>query len=102
MRTSVLISPAWFIPSSTTAISGRCLSSISDSGSPMWLLKLPAVPDHAIPRLEKLAVTSFVVVLPALPVIATTLAPDSRRMRVRQRLQRRGRVVDLDTSAATA
>ena len=30
-----------FMPNSTTAISGRCLNSMSDSGSPMWLFKLP-------------------------------------------------------------
>jgi hypothetical protein len=34
-------SPGVIHPSSTTAISGRCLSSMSDSGSPMWLLKFP-------------------------------------------------------------
>ena len=95
-RTSVLISPAWFIPSSTTAISGRCLSSMSDSGSPMWLLKFPRLRTTRYRAARNSPVTSFVVVLPALPVIATTFVPDSRRIAVRQRLQRRGRVVDLD------
>jgi hypothetical protein len=41
--TSWLISPAWFIPSSTTATSGRARSSSSESGRPMWLLKLPGL-----------------------------------------------------------
>ena len=79
MRTSVLISPVWFIPSSTTAISGRCLSSISDSGSPMWLLKFPRLRITRYRVARNSAVTSFVVVFPALPVIATTFVPDSRR-----------------------
>ena len=77
--TSVLISPAWFIPSSTTAMSGRLRSSISDSGRPMWLFRFPRLRTTRYCDARNAPVTSLVVVLPALPVIATTLVPDSRR-----------------------
>ena len=90
------------MPSSITAISGRCLSSISDSGSPMWLFKFPRLRTTRYRVARNSAVTSFVVVLPALPVIATTFVPDSPPHRVRQRLQRRGRVVDLDDDGHVA
>ena len=80
-RTSVLISPAWFMPSSTTAISGRRLSSMSESGSPMWLLKFPLLRTTRYRAARNSAVISFVVVFPALPVMATTFAPDSIRTR---------------------
>ena len=39
--TSALISPAWFIPSSSTPMSGFARNSSSDNGSPMWLFKFP-------------------------------------------------------------
>ena len=52
---------------------------MSDSGSPMWLLKFPRLRITRYRAARNSAVTSFVVVFPALPVIATTLVPDSRR-----------------------
>ena len=52
---------------------------MSDSGSPMWLLKFPRLRITRYRAARNSAVTSFVVVFPALPVIATTFAPDSRR-----------------------
>src|SRR5438552_11227858 len=68
------------MPSSTTAMSGRAVSSMSDSGRPMWLFKLPRfrITRYFAPRNS--AVTSFVVVLPALPVMATTFVPDACRV----------------------
>ena len=51
--TSRAISPAWFMPSSTTATSGRRRSSSSESGSPMWLFRLPGVCGSTrVPRRE--------------------------------------------------
>ena len=41
IATRVLISPAWFIPSSITATSGACRTCISESGRPMWLFNCP-------------------------------------------------------------
>src|SRR6187401_899755 len=67
------------MPSSTTAMSGRTVSSSSESGSPMWLFRFPALRYTAYPALRNDAAASFVDVLPALPVIATTRAPDLRR-----------------------
>ena len=40
-RVSCASSPAWFIPSSTTAMSGPDRSSSNERGKPMWLLRLP-------------------------------------------------------------
>ena len=48
------------------------------------------------------AASSFVVVLPALPVIATTFAPDRRRTSRARVLQRPCRVADLGSRAAPA
>ena len=79
MLTSVPISPAWLIPSSTTAISGRVVNSISDSGNPMWLFRFPRLRTTRYLAARNSAVISFVVVFPALPVMATTLVPDSIR-----------------------
>ena len=78
--TSRLISPAWFIPSSTTATSGRLRSSSSVSGRPMWLFRFPTLRYTVCRVARNSAVASFVDVFPALPVIATTDAPDNRRM----------------------
>ncbi len=78
--TSRLISPAWFMPSSTTATSGRLRSSRSVSGRPMWLFRFPTLRYTVCRVARNSAVASFVDVFPALPVMATTDAPDSRRM----------------------
>ena len=69
---------------------------MSDSGSPMWLLKFPRLRTTRYRASRNSLVTSFVVVLPALPVIATTFVPDSRRIPCASVLQRRRRVVDFD------
>ncbi len=53
IATRRLISPAWFMPSSTTATSAPCRSSSSDSGRPMWLFRLPGRPHHPVPQAEK-------------------------------------------------
>jgi hypothetical protein len=45
----------------------------------MWLLRLPRLRNTLNCVESRSAVISFVLVLPALPVIATTLAPDRRR-----------------------
>ena len=45
----------------------------------MWLLKLPRLRITRYRDASSSAVTSFVVVFPALPVIATTFVPDSIR-----------------------
>ena len=54
----------------------------SDSGTPMWLLRLPVVlaACEAAWRAGR-AITSFVVVLPALPVMPTTSPPQRSRAR---------------------
>ena len=78
--TSRLISPAWFIPNSTTATSGRLRSSSSVSGRPMWLFRFPTLRYTVCRVARNSAVASFVDVFPALPVMATTEAPDNRRM----------------------
>ena len=67
------------MPSSTTATSGRDRSSSSESGRPMWLFRFPLFRNTRYRAERNSAATSFVVVLPALPVIATTLAPERRR-----------------------
>ena len=77
--TSVRISPAWFIPNSTTATSGSSPSSMSDSGNPMWLFRLPRLRNTSYRVASNAAVSSFVVVFPTLPVIAMTRAPERRR-----------------------
>ena len=46
----------------------------------MWLFKLPLFRNTVYRVARSSAVTSFVVVLPALPVIATTFAPERRLM----------------------
>ena len=98
-RRASRISPAWFIPSSTTAISGRRRRSMSDSGRPMWLFKFPRLRTTRYRNSSNSAVTSFVVVLPALPVMATTTCARCPAHRSRQRLQRARRVGGLDHGA---
>ncbi|MCY1365729.1 hypothetical protein D9M68_623170 [compost metagenome] len=75
MAASCAISPGWFMPSSNTAArcSGRKRSNVS--GTPISLLRLPAVARRrASPRqsASMAEIISLVVVLPLLPVTATT------------------------------
>ena len=58
----------------------------------MWLLRLPLFRNTRYRAASSSAVTSFVVVLPALPVIATTLAPDAPAHVARDVLERPRRV----------
>ena len=67
------------MPSSITATSAPCRSSNNESGRPRWLFKLPAFFTTLKRDPISSAMVSFVVVFPALPVMATTFAPDSRR-----------------------
>ena len=73
---SSAISPGWFIPSSTTAARCQVLSSwrrpSSVSGTPRWVLKLPAVANAASPSHARrmVAIICVTVVLPLLPVTA--------------------------------
>ena len=86
------------MPSSTTATSGRAVSSSSESGSPMWLFRLPALRYTAYRAREKrrrcfLRRSSC----PALPVIATTRRPGLRAARSwPSRCSAEQRVVHLD------
>ena len=95
-RTSVLISPAWFIPSSTTAISGRCRSSDQRQRQPDVVVEIAPVADHAIPRREKLAGHFLRRGLARAAGNGHDLGARFAPNRVPQRLQRHGRVVDLD------
>ena len=73
------ISPGWFVPISRTRKSASFGQLRMVIGSPMWLLKLPSVA-WTLPTVERNALTSsFVVVLPAEPVMATTFALSERR-----------------------
>ena len=76
--TSVRISPGWFIPSSTTAICGLERAA-GARGRPIWLFRFPLFLKTGSPPPGIPATTSLVVVLPALPVIATTVAPGGER-----------------------
>ena len=67
------------MPSSTTAISGLVRNSRSESGRPIWLLRFPLFLNTRYRDARNSAATSFVVVLPALPVMATTRVPDRCR-----------------------
>ena len=67
------------MPSSITATSGRRRSSRSESGSPIWLLKFPAFRNTSNSPSRSDAIASLVVVLPTLPVMATTLVPERLR-----------------------
>lgn len=80
IETSLLISPAPLMPSSTTAQAGAVCSSNNESGSPMWLFRLPRLRNVVKRCASSVAVISLVVVLPALPVIATTVDAARRRI----------------------
>ena len=66
------ISPRWFMPSSTTTHACCGLRRSRVSGSPYSLFRLPAVLRHGA-RTERMAAhISLVLVLPLLPVMATS------------------------------
>ena len=66
------ISPRWFMPSSTTTLRCSAPRRRSVSGSPNSLFKLPSFLRQG-PETAKIAAhISLVVVLPLLPVIATS------------------------------
>ena len=62
----------------------------------MWLLKFPRLRTTRYRAARNSAVTSLVVVLPALPVIATTFVPDSRRIACARSCSADRRVLDFD------
>ena len=66
------------MPNSTTATSGLVRNSRSESGRPIWLLRFPLFLNTRYRDDKNSADTSFVVVFPALPVIATTRDPERR------------------------
>ncbi len=69
------ISPRRLIPISSTAYLCAGSSWSTTAGKPMRLFKLPAVAWHAATEPRSAAQISFVVVLPALPVMPTTRLP---------------------------
>ncbi len=79
MRASAAISPLWFMPISTTAISCSGSRRSSCSGRPKALLRLPCDLSTWNFVARAAATASLVVVLPAEPVMATTLRPHWRR-----------------------
>ena len=79
MPTSVRISPAWFMPSSTTATSGRVAARAATAAARCGCSGSRGSGPPGTVAARNAAVISLVVVLPALPVIATTRAPDFRR-----------------------
>ena len=71
-------------------------SSRSESGRPIWLFRFPLFLKTGKRADRNSATTSLVVVLPALPVIATTFAPERRRTSRARSCSAASRVVDLD------
>ena len=69
---SSAISPAWFMPNSTTALRWWACNRNNVSGRPMALLKFPWVASDSSPchALNMLAIICVTVVLPLLPVTA--------------------------------
>ena len=88
-------SPGRLIPISRTQKRCAGSSAKTTAGTPMRLFRFPAVKCVGATSARSAAVSSFVVVLPALPVIATTRpsadssAPASRGARARGRPRRR-------------
>ena len=72
MAESVAISPGWLVPSSTTAARCSAPSRRSVSGRPHWLLNDEAGLSTSPRVASTAAVSSFTVVLPIEPVMATT------------------------------
>ena len=79
MSTSREISPRWFIPSSTTTLRSDSDRRSRVRGRPNWLFRFPAFLRHGAATERIAAHISFVVVLPLLPVMATTGPPNSAR-----------------------
>ncbi len=71
---SAAISPAWFMPSSNTPNAVSRGMRASDSGTPHWLLRLPAEAVVRPWRSKARRSASLVPVLPTLPVTATMAA----------------------------
>ena len=69
------ISPGWLVPISHTAPFASRGARASESGTPMWLFKLPSVANAP----STAAAKDLNVVLPLLPVTATTGAERRRR-----------------------
>ena len=95
-RASSRICPAPRMAISTTATSVSGSISSSVSGTPISLLRLALVATVRATGRSSAARMSLVEVLPALPVMPTTLTPERRRTAVGQVLQRAQAVVDDD------
>ena len=85
MRASSRICPWPRIAISTTTTSVSCSMSRSVSGTPISLLRLALVATVRATGRSSAARMSLVEVLPALPVMATTLTPARRRTSVARR-----------------
>lgn len=82
MAASTSVSPGWFMPSSSTASRCCAVRRNSVSGRPMSLLRLPAVARRAASptaHAKTAEIISLTVVLPLLPVTATTGIGNRRR-----------------------
>ena len=97
------ISPTWFMPSSITRRGRRGRRRNRVSGTPMSLLKLPCVANAASPcQARKIdAIICVTVVLPLLPVTATSGIAKRRRQRGGE-VAERGRVSATSGRAAPA
>ena len=73
------ISPSPLMPISMTAASWREARRSSVCGTPMWLLRLPSVFNVINRSARMAAIMSLVVVLPLLPLTATTGMSNRRR-----------------------
>ena len=68
----------------------------------MWLFKFPSVRLTSYASASRAAVKSFVVVLPTLPVTATTRVPEARRTKRHHQLQGAGGIRNDDHYRALA
>ncbi len=91
MRASAAISPRTLMPTSKTAKRWCGSRPKATAGTPMRLFRLPAVAWHGPTACSSAAQSSFVVVLPALPVIANDAARRRARDATRARAPGRDR-----------
>src|SRR2546426_687502 len=99
MADSVAISPAWLVPSSTTAAPCSAPRRSSVSGRPHWLLNDEAGLSTSQRVASTAAVSSLAVVLPMEPVMATTGTENFERCQAASRP--RARVVSSTRTSGT-
>src|SRR2546426_10560941 len=99
MADSVAISPAWLVPSSTTAAPCSAPRRSSVSGRPHWLLNDEAGLSTSQRVASTAAVSSLAVVLPMEPVMATTGTENLERCQAASRP--RARVVSSTRTSGT-